>query len=407
MPLIGDGGALIKGEDPIIGGPPIKGGPVGSKPKNGGLPTLISEGGGIATDGTTSTMDVPLGGTAQSGNLIMVSVYHGTDGIFFSVPAGFKNAGGTYVSGQGQIVTFWKIADGTEGTAITVTTGSNVRMVGHASLWKNHDSTWPLANSEMLYDPSDPTNLVIPAIDLTQKKCRAYYVAGLAGLSAGDSTFNQPSGYTEMYDDGDAGNTQMCTGYSNEAATVGANNLTITRTNPGLSQTAFAQHFIIRSKLKNTPADNDMRSHYFHLPGAATNLTQRFGWAMQVQSHDFKINQLGLYPPLGAASITQNIRIHRHSDEAVVAELNLNPGGLYDQWVWGSISETILEAGKEYTISFRYGGVGRAVYRDPTAIMLNTQINTTNRGVYNTSDARPTTNSSNNYMSSVAFRYVG
>jgi len=137
-------------------------------------------------------------------------------------------------------------------------------------------------------------------------------------------------------------------------------------------------------------------SHSF-TGGTTVNLTDRLGYRFDVGGTALTCNQLSLYVPSGTTGTTQNLRVHRVSDGALMAEANIQ--GITDTWVTANVPEFVLAASTNYTISHRNFGTGRTVRRNPTGQSFYSGI-TYNTGVFGTTDNLPTSTSANDYLES-------
>lgn len=132
-------------------------------------------------------------------------------------------------------------------------------------------------------------------------------------------------------------------------------------------------------------------------PGAGVNLTQRLGYRFTVGGSSLTCNQLSQFSPLGANNMTENVRVHRVSDGALMSEANISQ--VTDTWISANVPEFVLAASTQYVISHRRRGLGRSVYRNPFNQSFYAGI-TYDTGIIGTTDDLPTTTSANDYLQS-------
>jgi hypothetical protein len=134
--------------------------------------------------------------------------------------------------------------------------------------------------------------------------------------------------------------------------------------------------------------------------GTTATLNQRVGFKFTVGASDIAVHKIAVY---GAAAAAERVIIHRVSDGVAVATQDINSA--VDSWVEVGISSVVLGAGVEYVISMRRtNGSNRSVYRNPGSLAYASDIGSVSY-VSGTSDALPTSSTSNAYAM-VRFSYV-
>lgn len=134
-------------------------------------------------------------------------------------------------------------------------------------------------------------------------------------------------------------------------------------------------------------------SHTFDEPDSFFG-SERLGYQFTVGGQSVDVNMFEYH----AFSIgeDENIRIHRVSDGALMAEATITPAKLRE-WDRVSIPQITLAANTDYTISHRASGASRNVTRNSTNIVYDTRI-TFVGARYGTTDGLPTTESSQEYV---------
>ena len=126
-------------------------------------------------------------------------------------------------------------------------------------------------------------------------------------------------------------------------------------------------------------------SHWSHAwtgAGGTTNNRYRFGFEFLVGSTDIGVNTLSFYA-YGAG--TENVRIHRESDGALMAEANIN--GSAGEWIDSTIAEVTLVATAKYVISYRQlDDSNRTIYKNQTGVTYDPQITKTDDAFGNDND---------------------
>lgn len=141
---------------------------------------------------------------------------------------------------------------------------------------------------------------------------------------------------------------------------------------------------------------NDFWSHSFDTPTDQNNFSQRIGFSFQVGASDILVNTLGIIRPPATIENTENIRIHRVSDGALIAGATLLGAG--NSWVDTKITPVTLVANETYVISHREtGGTLRATWRNPTGLTFDPGI-TLVEYLYGTDDNMPATVTTSAYI---------
>lgn len=134
-------------------------------------------------------------------------------------------------------------------------------------------------------------------------------------------------------------------------------------------------------------------SHSFTGNGAAVALAERLGFQFTVGAENIPVNQLGHFA--SGNGVVENIRIHRVSDGALIAEADST--GVDVTWVDNVITPVVLVAGQQYTISYRASGATRNVWRNQTGVTVDPRITVTQH-VFGSTDDIPTSVSGNTYF---------
>jgi hypothetical protein len=124
---------------------------------------------------------------------------------------------------------------------------------------------------------------------------------------------------------------------------------------------------------------------------STSSFSQRLGFVFTVGSSDLTCIGLGLFETTAAS---ENVRIHRVSDGALIAEANI---ATTSNWNDVSISPVTLVASTQYVISARAGGADRIVPRNYSGLVFTTAIS----GIayrFGTDDNQPTSSTANSYV---------
>jgi hypothetical protein len=116
---------------------------------------------------------------------------------------------------------------------------------------------------------------------------------------------------------------------------------------------------------------------------STASFSQRLGFVFTVGSSNLTCIGLGLFQTTAAS---ENVRIHRVSDGALIAEANI---ATTSNWNDVSISPVTLVASTQYVISARAGGATRTVPRNHSGLVFTTAIS----GIayrFGTDDNQPT-----------------
>jgi hypothetical protein len=116
----------------------------------------------------------------------------------------------------------------------------------------------------------------------------------------------------------------------------------------------------------------------------------RFGFVFTVGTSDLTCIGLGLFQTTAAS---ENVRIHRVSDGALIAEANIATA---TNWNDVSISPVTLVASTQYVISARAGGDSRTVPRNYNCLLFTDAIGSIAYRV-GSDDNQPTTSNTNSY----------
>jgi hypothetical protein len=132
----------------------------------------------------------------------------------------------------------------------------------------------------------------------------------------------------------------------------------------------------------------------------SAGFTQRLGFRFTVGASDLVVNTLRLYN--GSNELTENVRIHRVSDGALIAGSDISgASGVYST---ASITEVTLSSGVDYVVSGRAGGTVRNINRNPSSLSFYSGITLVGY-VYSTDDNLPSSSTSSDYVS-FDFGYV-
>jgi hypothetical protein len=132
--------------------------------------------------------------------------------------------------------------------------------------------------------------------------------------------------------------------------------------------------------------------------GFATNtFSQRLGWRFTVGGSDITVNRLRVLSPGTGA---ERVRIHRHSDGALIATADVAP--VAGVWTEVAISSVTLNASTDYVVSSRRtDGSSRSVYQNPstdaTFTSGITKVSGNAGNLFGTTDNIPTSTSSNRW----------
>lgn len=165
-----------------------------------------------STDGTSPT-DILLGLAPAAGNLLIMTSHHeGPRGVM-TPPAGWRTFPTVLLDMQGiggageRIRCWWKVADGTEGTTISVTKSTSSADTIKMFLWEISGGTWDpdaaivadaIGVSEVAVNPAIPSSSIAVGAGL---EAVIVVAAGEHSVTTGTPS----AGVTEYYDEASSG----------------------------------------------------------------------------------------------------------------------------------------------------------------------------------------------------------
>lgn len=131
--------------------------------------------------------------------------------------------------------------------------------------------------------------------------------------------------------------------------------------------------------------------------GNTETLTERLGWSFTVTGGDLSVTNLRVITGLTlSTSSIEDVRIHRNSDDALMAQASISVSAL-NTYFDDSITPVILVDGVTYTVSSRALGESRNLRRTNTRT-FSSRVTVVTAGLFGSDDNRPTGVSGNTYQ---------